>query len=150
MGAGETSGDWLIVQELFERGDPSFVDEVRKFDNADTLGEFAPRWFADQRPEARRLLLDYLDRPLNAFRHEALVKRLFKLAEKAGDDEVMGAFLVTFDRSVRRTTGRRLHNERQICKTETEANAHASAWQDIGFISVGVYQRRGHPYHVWG
>jgi hypothetical protein len=150
MGAGDTSGDWLIVQELFERGDPSFVDEVRKFDNADTLGEFAPRWFADQRPEARRSLLDYLDRPLNAFRHEALVKRLFKLAEKAGDYEVMGAFLVAFDRSVRRTTGRRLHNESQTCKTEAEANALAAAWNGMGFISVGVYQNRRNSYHVWG
>ena len=63
MGTSEGSGDWLLVQELFERGDPSFVDELRKIDDADALGAFAPRWLADKRPEARRLLLDYLDRP---------------------------------------------------------------------------------------
>jgi hypothetical protein len=150
MGKGESSGDWLVLQELFERCDPSFVDEVRKVDNADILGEFAPRWFADQRPEARRLLLDYLDRPLNAYRHEPLVKRLFKLAEKAGDDEVMGAFLVAFDRSARRTTGRRLHSESQSCKTETEANAVALAWRDQGFVAAGVQQNWQKSYQVWG
>jgi len=150
MGAGESSGDWLILQELFERGDPSFVDEVRKFDNAETLGEFAPRWFADPRPEARRLLLEYLDRPLNAYRHEALVKRLFKIAERAGDDEVMGAFLVAFDRSIRRTTGRRLHGESQACKTEAEANALAVAWRDMGFLSAGVWPGGRNSFHVWG
>jgi hypothetical protein len=48
------------------------------------------------------LLLAYLARPLNAFRHEPLVKRLFKLAEKAADDVVLARFLVALDRSVRR------------------------------------------------
>ena len=60
------------------------------------------RWHADKRPASRRLLLDYLDRPLNAFRHEPLIKRLFKLAEAAGDDELMARFLILFDRSIRR------------------------------------------------
>jgi hypothetical protein len=44
----------------------------------------------------------YLARPLNAFRHEPLVKRLFKFAEKDGDDELMAHFLVAFDRCIRR------------------------------------------------
>ncbi len=79
---GGKSGDWLLIEELFERGDPAFVDALRQFDDAEVLGSFASRWFADRRPEARNLLFAYLDRPLNAFRHEALVKRLFKLAEK--------------------------------------------------------------------
>jgi hypothetical protein len=96
------SGSWLLVEELLERGDPTFVDEVRKITDADRLKNFAPRWYADRRAASRRLLLEYLDRPLNAARHEALVKRLFKLAEQAADDEVMSHFLVLFDRSVRR------------------------------------------------
>ncbi len=151
MGASEKSGDWLLVQELFERGEPSFVDELRKLDDAETLGAFAPRWFADPRPEARRLLLDYLDRPLNAFRHEALVKRLFKLAEAAGDDPLMGAFLVAFDRSVRRVEASRRHYEGQSFATIQEANALADAWRDAGVESVNVWQNwQKEEYRVWG
>lgn len=99
---------WLVVEEMFERGDAAFVDELRAQDDADRLGKFAAKWYNDRRREARRLLLDYLDRPLNAYRHEALVKRLYKLAEKAGDDEVVGRFLVAFDRSVRRRRKRKM------------------------------------------
>src|SRR5262249_5650899 len=36
---------------------------------------------------------DGCDRP----EHKALVKRLFKLAEKKGDDEAMGHFMIAFD-----------------------------------------------------
>src|SRR3954454_9327522 len=91
--------NWLVLQELLDRGDPTFVEQVRGFDDADRLKTFAATWHADSRLQARRLLLDYLDQPLNAYRHEPLVKRLFKLAEAAGDDEVMGRFLVQLDRS---------------------------------------------------
>src|SRR5262245_12742518 len=136
---GEKAGDWLVVQELFERGDPSFVDALRKIDDAEALGMFAPRWFADTRPEARALLLDYLDRPLNAYRHEPLVKRLFKLAEAAGDDEVMAAFLVAFDRSVRRVRTQRRHYEWREVNNEQEANALAASWNSRGYTSVNVW-----------
>jgi hypothetical protein len=91
-----------VLEELLERGDPTFVDELRKLTDADRLGTFAPKWYADQRSASRRLLLEYLNRPLNVPRHEPLVKRVFKLAEQAADVEVMARFLVLFDRSVRR------------------------------------------------
>src|SRR5262245_40488625 len=77
------AGSWSLAEELFARGDPGFVDELRRVHFAERLGDFASRWLADPRPFARQALLDYLSRPLNAFRHEPLVKRLFKLAEKA-------------------------------------------------------------------
>ena len=93
---------WLVLEEMLERGDAGFVDALREQTDADRLGKLAAKWYHDPRREARRFLLDYLDQPLNAYRHEPLVKRLFKLAEKAGDDEVMGRFLVVLDRSVRR------------------------------------------------
>src|SRR4051812_4725635 len=69
------SGDWLVAEELFAGGDPGFVDEVRRVDDAAALAAFAARWVDDRRPEARAMLLEYLDRPLNSYRHEALVKR---------------------------------------------------------------------------
>jgi len=56
MAKGGTTGDWLLIEELFARGEPGFVDALRRFDDADVLGAFAPRWFADVRPEARALL----------------------------------------------------------------------------------------------
>ncbi|MDX1947709.1 MAG: hypothetical protein SFU86_20095 [Pirellulaceae bacterium] len=95
-------GSWLLAEELLEWGDSAFVDELRRISDADKLGAFAAKWLADTRPASRRLLLEYLGRPLNAFRHEALVKRLFKLAEKAADDQIMGRMLVACDRAVRR------------------------------------------------
>ncbi len=98
-----SGGDWLLLQELLDRGDPEFVDRLRSVTDADELGRFAERWYANPSPQARRLLLAYLERPLNAYRHEAMVKRLFKRAEAAGDDVVMARFLVAFDRSIRRT-----------------------------------------------
>jgi hypothetical protein len=98
---------WAEAEELFARGDSEFVDRIRAVYDAGRLGSFAVRWFADRRPEARRMLCDYLSRPLNAYRHEALVKRLFKLAEQANDDELMARFLVAFDRSRRRIRRRR-------------------------------------------
>src|SRR3954466_5649159 len=95
-------GSWLLIEELLERGDPNFVNELRRIHDADRLGTLAARWYGDGRPVARRLLLESLAQPLNASRQEPLVKRLFKLAEQAADDEVMGQFLVAFDRTVRR------------------------------------------------
>src|SRR4051812_31636842 len=106
------AGSWSLAEELFAHGDAGFVDELRCVHDAGRLGDFAARWLADPRPFARAALFDYLSRPLNGYRHEPLVKRLFKLAEKAGDDELMGAFLVAFDRSfrrVRRTVTRYQH-----------------------------------------
>jgi hypothetical protein len=142
-------GDWLIIQELFARGDPAFVDELRKFFDADVLAAFAPRWFEDQRPEARQLLFDYLDRPLNAFRHEALVKRLFKRAEAAGDDALMARFLVAFDRSIRRVRRKRYEARSQVTPTESQANAFAGQWRAAGFDRVSVTKGWQGFYYVY-
>lgn len=116
------TGSWLIAEEFYERGDDAFVQELRQVCDADRLGAFASRWLSDPRPFARRMLFLYLDQPFSAFRHEALLKRLFKQAEKAGDDEVMARFLVGFDRSIRRQKKKRHHYDwstRQQWTTET-------------------------------
>jgi len=90
---------------LFQTGSPEFVEAVRQRVNAVALAPFADTWYKDPRIEARKLLLAYLERPLNAARHEPLVKRLFKLADKAGDDAAMARFMFGFDRSIRRKRG---------------------------------------------
>ena len=136
MGRSRGSGDWLVLEELLERGVPSFVERLRAFHDAEALASFAARWCGDRRPASRRFLLEYLDRPLDAYRHEPLVKRLFKLAEAAGDDEVMARFLVLFDRSLRRQTRRRVHYERRLVRTEPEARALVAAWDGQGLERV--------------
>ena len=101
------ANDGAVPLDLLEAGDPAFVDAIREVHDADALAAFAATWFEDRRPASRRLLFEYLDRPLNAFRHEGLIKRLFKKAEAEGDDPLMARFLVLFDRSIRRV--RRYH-----------------------------------------
>lgn len=99
-----TPGDsaWDRTMRLFQAGATEFVEAIRQRVNAVALAPFAETWYTDTRVEARKLLLAYLERPLNAARHEPLVKRLFKFADNAGDDAVMARSLVALDRTIRR------------------------------------------------
>ena len=45
------NGSWAYAEECLERGEPAFVDELRRITDADRLGNFAPKWYADRRPE---------------------------------------------------------------------------------------------------
>ncbi|MHB1562203.1 MAG: hypothetical protein ACYC61_32550 [Isosphaeraceae bacterium] len=127
------------LDEWLARRDPAFVDRLRRVSDAIALAGFAARWYADRSPEARRLLFEYLDRPLNAYRHEGLVKRLFKLAEAAGDDAVMARFLVAFDRSVRRVQRYRHRRMQQQVETEGEAKRLAALWKAEGCDWTGYW-----------
>lgn len=140
------AGSWSLVETLFAQGDEKFVDELRKVHFAERLGTFAARWYADPRPFAKQTLLDYLSRPLNTYRHEPLVKRLFKLAENAGDDIVMGAFLVALDRGVRRMrkTIRRYRHE--SFSSMAAAEAAAKAWLAEGYEGSSVNNWSGRFY----
>ncbi len=120
------------LDEWLARRDPAFVDRLRRVSDAIALAGFAARWYADHSPEARRLLFEYLDRPLNAYRHEGLVKRLFKLAEAAGDDAVMARFLVAFDRSIRRVPRYGHRKVQQQVESEDEAKRLAALWKAEG------------------
>ncbi|OAI47945.1 hypothetical protein AYO44_08405 [Planctomycetaceae bacterium SCGC AG-212-F19] len=142
------TGSWSYAQELYERGDPAFVDELRRITDAPKLGGFAARWHTDRRPAARALLLRYLTMPLNAFRHEALVKRLFKLAEQAGDDEVMAHFLVALDRSVRRVQRKRRRSRSATFTNREEANATLRRWAQEG-LETNIYEWSGR-FNVYG
>ncbi|OYP28295.1 hypothetical protein [Rhodopirellula sp. MGV] len=119
------SSSWLLVEEHFETGAPAFVDELCRCDDAEKLGNFASRWLSDRRPESREFLSRYLDQPLNHARHEALVKRLFKLAEKAEDDKVMAWMMVAFDRSIRR----------QIRKTHQYDWQSRESWEEERLVA---------------
>jgi hypothetical protein len=145
-----SGGDWLLLQELLERGDPEFVDRIRAMRDAEALGSFAERWWANPAPGARRLLLAYLERPLNAYRHEALVKRLFKRAEADGDDAVMARFLVAFDRSIRRVQWGKHHYERQQVQTREEAQRLVGLWLAQGYDQANFWENARGGCQVWG
>lgn len=103
MGASRTKvASTLLLDEYFEAGDDRFVDEVLASAAAKKLKALAERWYADPRPFARRALLRYIDDGCDRPHHRPLVKALFKRAEEKGDDEVMGHFMVAFDRLLRR------------------------------------------------
>jgi hypothetical protein len=138
------AGSITLAEELFARGDVAFLGEFRSNSDAGRSGTFAAKWYADTRPFARNSLLEYLTLPLSCYRHEAFVKRLFKLAEAANDDDVMGAFLVAFDRSIRR---RRVQKRRYVSGQFTdqqEAQRTLNQWATDGYFatSISTYNNR--------
>ena len=97
----------LLLDEYFSVGDERFLAALRSFSIPGRLATLADRWKKDSRPWAREQIFKYLDEPLNAPAHETVVKRLFKHAEQTGDDELVAAFAVAFDRLVRRRLAKR-------------------------------------------
>jgi hypothetical protein len=95
-------GSFLAVEDLFASGDSLFVEELRANCEPPAYRAFALKWMRDTRPWARTALHDYLDGPLNCPGHEPLLRPLFMLSEKAGDDETMARWLVALDRAGRR------------------------------------------------
>ncbi|MCI0681207.1 MAG: hypothetical protein L0Y71_03810 [Gemmataceae bacterium] len=141
-------GSWLVIEEFLERGDPAFVDELRACEDAPRLAAFAATWHADRRPAARRFLLEYLRRPLNAFHHEGLVKRLFKIAEKAGDDEALAHFLVLFDRSIRRRHRKTSRFVNETFSSQAAALAQQRQWEADGAENTGISGWGGN-FYAW-
>jgi hypothetical protein len=97
----------LLAEEYFASEHEAFLETLRRVDQPKALAALADRWKQDPRPWARAQIFTYLALPLNAPGHQPVVKRLFKHAEAAGDHELMAAFLVGFDRHVRRQIHRR-------------------------------------------
>lgn len=104
MGAGskDSQTSTLKVDDCFAAEDERFVDLVRLVTTSGYLAALADRWKKDPRPWARRQIFRYLALPLDRAGHHPVVKRLFKHAEASNDHELMAAFLVAFDRLVRR------------------------------------------------
>ncbi|HEX8106849.1 MAG TPA: hypothetical protein VF516_03930, partial [Kofleriaceae bacterium] len=95
----------IAARACWTAADPQFLSELLRpaaAAHAAGLAGLAERWFRDDRPWARDMLRAYIDDGCDRPWHKALVKRLFKLAEAAGDDELMTHFLVAFDRLSRR------------------------------------------------
>lgn len=92
----------LLAEEYFASENDLLIETLRQVDEPKSLAAFADRWKKDPRPWARKQILDYLAQPLNCPGHQPLIKRLFRQAEENHDHELMAAFLVAFDRQVRR------------------------------------------------
>jgi hypothetical protein len=92
----------LLLRERFESANERFLDEVMACTSSKALAELSDQWYQDKRAFARTALLRYIDEGCNRQFHRPLVKRLFKLAEGAGDDEVIAHFVYAFDRFLRR------------------------------------------------
>jgi hypothetical protein len=92
----------LLVEEYFASGDPRFVEEVLRIRKGKPLAGLAEKWLRDPRPWSRDVLRAWLLEAFGEPEQKPLLKRLFKAAETAGDDRVMGEFAVALDRSVRR------------------------------------------------
>src|SRR5881394_4395631 len=99
---GNERGQMMLAEEYFAAENDLFLETLRRVNQPKPLAGFADRWKKDPRPWARRQILDYLAQPLNFPGHQPVVKRLFKHAEENKDHELMAAFLVAFDRHVRR------------------------------------------------
>lgn len=96
-------GSLLLVEEYFASGDPRFRSELLILNAPKKVGAFAEKWLKDPRPWARQVMRDFiLDRSFERPQLKPLVKRLFKLAEAAGDDHIMAWFLVAADVCIRR------------------------------------------------
>jgi hypothetical protein len=144
-----SNGSFNLAEMLFTYGDESFLAELRKVQAVEQLGKFAAKWLNDSRPVARQYLFDYLTRPLACYRHEALVKRLFKLAEAKQDDELMGAFLVAFDRLIRRVKRRRTQHKWDRLRSIEEVQAREKEWQAAGFENISRQQFNRNQWQLY-
>lgn len=91
------TGSTLLLDELFQSGDPRVLEELRACRSSAKLGSLAEPWLKDGRGSMRAALLRYADECCELPRHQPLVKGLFKRAEAAGDDELLAHFLHAFD-----------------------------------------------------
>lgn len=94
-------GSFLLVEELFERGDAAFERELWRCEDRRLL-PFCQRWSRDRRLFARRTLLAVAADPPLAGSARLIVKVLFKAAERQHDEVAMAHFMVGFDRTLKR------------------------------------------------
>ncbi|HEY5913624.1 MAG TPA: hypothetical protein VJA21_23805 [Verrucomicrobiae bacterium] len=99
---GYDRGAMMLAEEYFANESDLFLETLRRASHPKALAELADKWKIDPRPWARKQILAYLAQPLNCPGHQPVVKHLFKYAEEHQDHELMAAFLVAFDRQVRR------------------------------------------------
>ena len=103
MSPAEPKPSKLLLDECYAAADDRFLSEWIKFRSPEIITSYVQQWIADSRPWARQQLINYLAMDLNFPGHELFVKRAYRHFESIRDHEMLGHFLVTFDRLVRRS-----------------------------------------------
>jgi hypothetical protein len=103
MSPAEPKPSKLLLDECFAAADDRFLSEWVKFRSPEIITSYVQQWIADSRPWARQQLINYLAMDLNFPGHKLFVKRAYRHFESVRDHEMLGHFLVTFDRLVRRS-----------------------------------------------
>ncbi len=105
---GDRNVSSLILAELYDSGNDAFLDAIRQYqaDFKPLLG-LLEKWKKDPRPWARRLKFEFLLGDKSPWENRVVFKRLFKQAWSDRDHELMGAFMVVLDGSIRRKRSRR-------------------------------------------
>ena len=131
----------LLAEEYYANENALFLETLRQANQPKSLAAFTDRWKKDPRPWARKQIFDYLAEPLNCPGHQPVVKRLFKQAEENKDHELMAAFLVAFDRQVRR----KIHIKRRWDFRSRTAHEEEKLVTPRDVISLGVKWEGRHP-----
>ena len=103
MSPAEPKPSKLLLDECYAAADDRFLSEWIKFRSPEIITSYVQQWIADSRPWARQQLINYLAMDLNFPGHELFVKRAYRHFESVRDHEMLGHFMVTFDRLVRRS-----------------------------------------------
>ena len=139
------SGSWALAEELFARADAAFVSELRAF-TTPIAWAISPRvgWpIHDPRPgDCSRTTSRCLSTPTGT----RLWSGLFKAAEKAGDDDLMGLFLVAFDRCVRRNRKTITRQKWESVSNREAAEALVREWERDGYSQGTVHGSGGRFY----
>jgi hypothetical protein len=117
---GERPISPLILAELYEAGDDSFLDKMNRH-----RGSFKPllplieKWKKDHRPWARQMRLRFASEGQLTRDNRVVFKRLFKQAWHDNDHELMGAFMHRVDGMMRRRRAKKYFFEnRQVHSVE--------------------------------
>ncbi len=133
----------LVLAELYEAGDDRFLDYILSHGrNFKPLLGFIERWKKDPRAWAQRLRLTFVSHEKISANHRVVFKRLFKHAFVSKNHEMMAAFMVRLDRSIRRRRASRVRYERGgLITTEVLRVPPANA-RSIFFAPTTHYLRR--------
>jgi len=108
----------LILAELYDSGDASFLDLLlQQRGNLKPLLGLIEKWKKDARPWARRLKIQFLFGGKSSWESRVVFKRLFKQAWADHDHELMGAFMVSLDCSIRRKRRKRTRFSSGVIET---------------------------------
>jgi hypothetical protein len=108
----------LVLAELYDSGDARFLDLILQHGgNARPLLGLIEKWKKDSRPWAHRLKMEFLLGGKSPWESRVVFKRLFKQAWADRDHELMGAFMVALDCSIRRKRQKRYRYQRGAIET---------------------------------